>query len=123
MDASGLVRNPLLYQAAAAGQLADGVACIEPVPYIARCLDTVGFPAENRWIFPVVKFASAAGLAAAPRYPGLARLTAAMLTLYFTLAAGSHIRVRDFGLNFAATLTLFTFYGTLAATGGPTSSK
>lgn len=116
---TAMARDPRLYQAAAAGQLADAGICIGPIPYVARCLDAVEFPAERRWIFPVVKAASAVGLAAAPRYPGLARLTAAMLTFYFVLAVGAHVRVRDIGLNFTAASSLLVFYSILAVTGPP----
>ncbi|WOC13372.1 DoxX family protein [Gordonia sp. MP11Mi] len=114
-----LVREPVVYRLAAAGQAADAVACIGPIPYIARCLDSVEFPAEYRWIFPIVKGVSAVGLAAAPRFPGLARLTTVMLTIYFVLAVGSHVRTRDIGLNFAASSSMLAFYSTLAVTGPP----
>jgi hypothetical protein len=36
-----------------------------------------------------------------------------MLTVYFVLAVGAHIRVRDFGRNAAAATTLLTIYGAL----------
>ncbi|MCF8590106.1 DoxX family protein [Gordonia liuliyuniae] len=114
-----LLRDPVVYQVAAAGQAADAAACIGPIPYVARCLDSVDFPAEHRWIFPVVKAASAVGLAAAPRFPGLARLTSVMLTIYFVLAVGSHVRARDIGLNFAASSSMLALYSTLAVTGPP----
>ncbi|WP_336789802.1 MULTISPECIES: DoxX family protein [Gordonia] len=112
-----LLRDPRLYQLAAVGQAADAVACIGPIPYITRCLDSVEYPQTNRWIFPVVKGASAVGLASVTRSPALARLTAIMLTIYFTLAVGSHVRVRDFGLNATAATSFLLFYGALAATG------
>lgn len=118
-DSMELLRDARLYQLAAAGQAADAAACIGPIPYITHCMDTVEFPAEHRWIFPIIKGASAIGLAAAPRFPALARLTAVMLTIYFVLAVGSHIRVRDIGLNFAASSSLLTFYSALAVTGPP----
>ncbi|EGD56842.1 DoxX family protein [Gordonia neofelifaecis] len=117
------VRDPLVYRLAAAGQSADAIACIGPIPYIARCLDDVGFPVEQRWIFPVIKSASAAGLAAAPRFPLLARFTAVMLTVYFCLAVGAHIRAKDLRLNFAAASSMLAFYATLAATGPRSAPK
>lgn len=118
MDApTTILHDPRLYQLAAAGQAVDAVACIGPIPYIARCLDDVGFPAEHRWIFPVIKAASAVGLASATRFPQLARLTAMMLTLYFTLAVGAHVRARDLRLNFAAASTLLACYAALAVAG------
>lgn len=118
-----LVRDPRLYRAAAVGQAADAAICIQPVPYVARCLDDVGWPDGGRWFFPLVKGASALGLAAAPRWPGLARLTAVMLTLYFCVAVGLHVRARDLRLNFAAATTFLAFYGALAASGPPVSSR
>ncbi len=48
---------------------------------------------------PVVKAAAAVGLLSITRFPALARLTTAMLTLYFALAVGAHIRVRDKVVN------------------------
>lgn len=114
-----LLQNPDLYLVAAAGQAADAVACIKPIDYIKRCLDDVGFPEERRWIFPVIKGAAAAGLASARFSPGLARLTAILLTLYFSLAVGFHIRARDLRFNFAAASSLLVFYGALAVTGPP----
>ncbi|MCF8608107.1 DoxX family protein [Gordonia sp. HY442] len=120
---TALARDPRVYQLAAAGQAADAAACIGPVPYVANCLDSVEFPAEHRWIFPVIKAASAVGLAAAPRYPGLARLTAAMLTIYFVLAVGSHVRARDIGLNFTAASSILVFYSTLTLTGPPQATS
>ncbi|AUN41956.1 DoxX family protein [Tsukamurella tyrosinosolvens] len=117
-----LVRDPRLYQAAAAGQAVDAAMCIQPIPYVAKCLDDVGWPDGGRWFFPVVKGASALGLAAAPRWPGLTRLTAIMLTLYFCTAVGLHVRARDLRLNFAAASSLLLFYGALAATGPRVSS-
>lgn len=112
-----LVRDPRLYQAAAVGQTVDAAICIQPIPYVAACLDSVRFPAENRWIFPVIKGASAIGLASVYRSPALARFTAVMLTVYFALAVGMHIRARDFGLNAASATSLLTLYGALAVTG------
>lgn len=112
-----VIRDPRLYQLAAAGQATDAALCVPPIPYIRACLDDVGWPDGGRWFFPVVKSASAVGLAAAPRFPGLARLTAIMLTLYFSVAVGMHVRARDLRLNFAAATSLLLFYGALAATG------
>ena len=87
--------SPKTYAALAAFQAVDAVACAIPVAPIARTLDTLGVPQEIRWILPASKAASAIGLLSASRIPALARLTTAMLTLYFVLAVGAHIRVRD----------------------------
>lgn len=118
--ASALLKNPDLYLLAAAGQAADAAACVKPIDYIKRCLDDVGFPEDKRWIFPVVKGASAVGLASARRLPLLAHATAIALTVYFLLAVGAHVRARDLRFNFAAATSLLAFFGALALSGPPT---
>ena len=61
-------------------------------------------------MLPVVKAAAAVGLLSVTRFPALARLTTAMLTLYFVLAVGAHVRVRDKVVNaLPAALFLATF--------------
>jgi hypothetical protein len=82
--------SPKTYAALAAVQAADGVACAIPVPYITKVLDQLGVPLNIRWILPVTKAASVIGLLSASRIPALARLTTAMLTVYFVLAVGAH---------------------------------
>lgn len=119
MTITDIARDPRFYQLAAAAQAADAAACVQPIPYIRQCLDDVEFPEQQRWIFPVIKGASALGLAVAPKWPGLARLTAVMLTVYFCFAVGAHIRTRDLRLNFAAASSLLVFYAALAVTGPP----
>jgi hypothetical protein len=94
-------------------QAVDAAICVKPIPYVAQCLDDVGYPKQGRWVFPVVKAAGAIGLIGGTRFPGLARLTLIMLTIYFALAVGAHVRVRDFGLNAASATTLLATYGTL----------
>jgi hypothetical protein len=69
--------------------------CGIPVAYIEKSFDTLEVPQRIRWVFPTVKAASAVGLLAAGRFPALARLTTFMLTIYFVLAVGAHIRVKD----------------------------
>ena len=114
--------SPRAYTAMAVMQAGDAALCVGPAPFVTECLNDVGFPARNRWIFPVVKAASAIGLASVWRAPGLARFTAFMLTVYFVLAVGAHIRVRDFGRNFASASTLLAVFGVLAAK-GPSVSR
>ncbi|HET9875429.1 MAG TPA: DoxX family protein [Mycobacterium sp.] len=100
------------YTALAAFQVGDAVACAIPVPYIAKSLDELGVPPAISRVLPVVKVAAALGLLSVFRFPGLARLTTAMLTLYFMLAVGAHIRVRDRVVN---TIPAATFLVTFAA--------
>jgi DoxX-like family len=83
------------YIALAAFQAGDAMACAIPLPVIAKILDDLGIPPEVRWVIPVSKAAAALGLLSVLRFPGLARLTTFMLTVYFVLAVGAHIRARD----------------------------
>lgn len=98
-------------------QAVDAALCIQPVPYVATCLNDVRYPQQNRWIFAPIKAASALGLIGGIRFPGLAKLTLVMLTVYFSLAVGAHLRVRDIGLNAMSASTLLATYGVLAARG------
>lgn len=107
--------SPRLLALLAAGQAADAAICVQPIPYVAKCLDDVHYPTERRWIFPVVKGASAVGLLGGIRAPWLAKPTLVMLTVYFALAVGAHVRAKDFGVNAASATTLLTLYGALAA--------
>jgi hypothetical protein len=109
--------SPKTYAALAAFQAGDAVACAIPVAPIKRSLDTVGLPDSVRPVLPVVKTAAAVGLLSVTRFPAVARLTTAMLTLYFILAVGAHIRARDKVVNaipaaaFLATFAVMTVKG------------
>jgi hypothetical protein len=117
---SGGLRSRRGYAALAALQAADAVACAIPLPPIEKSLDSVGVPANIRWVFPSVKAASAVGLLAGHRYPPLGRLTTAMLTLYFVLAVGAHLRVRDRPINFVPAAGFLVFWAVLTAKGPDT---
>jgi hypothetical protein len=109
MKANSLT-SPRIYAALGALMAADDVFYAIPLRFVTEGLDKVRFPREYRWIFPPIKAASAVGLFSATRFPPLARLTTAMLTLYFVLAVGFHIRARDLhGSAAAATTFLATF--------------
>jgi hypothetical protein len=71
-------------------QLADAVFCAMP-------------------LLPWLKLAAAAGLVAGLWIDYLGALTALGLVLYFTLAVGAHIRVRDFGRNIINATLLLVF--------------
>ena len=109
--------SPKTYAVLAAFQAADAVACAIPVPPIAKTLDALGIPQEFRWLLPASKAASVIGLLSVSRIPALARLTTAMLTVYFVLAVGAHIRARDRIVNalpaasFLATYAMLTLKG------------
>jgi DoxX-like protein len=109
--------SPKTYAALAVLQAGDAVACAIPVPPIAKVLDNLGIPDSVRPVLPVVKAAAAVGLLSVGWFPALARLTTAMLTLYFVLAVGAHIRARDKVVNalpaatFLATFAVMTVKG------------
>jgi hypothetical protein len=109
--------SPKTYAGLAAFQAVDAVACAIPIAPIAKTLDTLGVPQDIRWIFPVSKAASAIGLVSASRFPGLARLTTAVLTLYFVLAVGAHLRVRDRTVNVIPAASFLATYAVLTAKG------
>ncbi len=109
--------SPKTYAALAAFQAGDAVACAIPLAPIANILDQLGVPEAVRPVLPIVKVASAVGLLSVTRFPALARLTTAMLTLYFILAVGAHVRARDKVVNtipaasFLATFAVLTVKG------------
>ena len=105
------------YTALAAVQAADALACALQVPAITKALDTVQCPQQVRPVLPVVKAASAVGLLSVSRFPALARLTTAALTLYFVLAVGAHIRVRDSLSNSLPAVSLLTLFAAMTARG------
>jgi hypothetical protein len=105
------------YAVLGANMAVDAALFAGGLPAIMTTLDTVGFPKRYRWIFPPIKLAAAAGLLSVYRYPALARLTAAMLTLYFALAVGSHVRVRDFSASAGAAAALLAVFAAMTAEG------
>ena len=109
------------YAGLAAFQAVDAVACAIPIPPITKSMDTLGVPQEIRWMLPASKAASVIGLLSAGRFPALARLTTALLTLYFTLAVGAHLRVRDRIVNVIPAASFLATYAVLTAK-GPRSS-
>ena len=105
-----VLTSPKTYVGLGAFHAIDAVACAVQVAPVKKTLDDVGVPENIRPVIPVVKAAAAVGLLSITRFPALARLTTAMLTLYFVLAVGAHVRVRDKvlnGLPAAAFLALF----------------
>lgn len=83
----------------AAISFGDGLLCLKPAPFIARCFEDVGFPRRYWPVMPVIKFAAALGLIAGIWIPGLGLLTTVALVVYFVLACAAHARARDFGRN------------------------
>ena len=109
--------SPKTYAGLAAFQAADAVACAIPLPVIAKTLDNLGIPHDIRWLLPASKAASVIGLLSASRIPALARLTTAMLTLYFALAVGAHLRARDRIVNAVPAASFLATYALLTAKG------
>jgi len=109
--------SPKTYAALAAFQAGDAVACAIPLPPIEKSLDTVGLPVNVRPVLPVVKAAAAIGLLSVNRFPALARLTTALLTLYFVCAVGAHIRVRDKVVNAIPAVSFLTLFAAMTAKG------
>lgn len=83
------------YDVLAAYLAASAVGDAIPLPFVTQVLDAIDFPPRHRWIFAPIKAAVAIGLSSARWSPGLARLTTAMLTIYFALAVGFHAKARD----------------------------
>jgi hypothetical protein len=109
--------SPKTYAALAALQAGDAVACAIPLAPIAKTLDNLGIPQDIRWLLPASKAASVIGLLSASRIPALARLTTAMLTLYFALAVGAHLRARDRIVNAVPAASFLATYAVLTAKG------
>ncbi|BBX16736.1 hypothetical protein CRI77_02900 [Mycolicibacterium duvalii] len=105
------------YAVLAAFQAVDAAACLGPVAPIEEALTTVGLPKRFWPVLPVVKAASALGLLSVFRFPALARVTTFLLTVYFVLAAGSHIRARDWSPGLVASSTFLALYGALTVKG------
>ncbi|OSC40758.1 DoxX family protein [Mycobacterium decipiens] len=109
--------SPKAYAVLAAFQAGDAVACAIPLPPIANVLDDLEVPVGIRPVLPMVKAASAIGLLLGTRFPALARLTTAMLTLYFVLAVGAHIRVRDRVVNAIPAASLLALFAVMTVKG------
>ena len=98
------------YDVLAAYLAASAVGDAIPMPFVTQVLDAIDFPPRYRWIFAPIKAAAAIGLLSARWSPGLTRLTTAMLTIYFTLAVGFHVKARDLSvaaLGAAANTAIF----------------
>lgn len=105
------------YAALAALQAGDAVACAIPIAPIEKAFDDIGLRRELRSVIPVVKVASALGLASVYRFPALARLTTFMLTVYFVLAVAFHVRAKDYSPGLLAASAFLALYGAMTAKG------
>src|SRR5258705_13329712 len=112
-----VLTSPRTYAGLAAFQAGDAVACAIPLPFITTSLDTLEVPASVRPVLPVVKAASAIGLLSVTRFPALARLTPAMLMLYFVLAVSAHVRAKDRPVNAIPAASFLTTYALMTVKG------
>jgi hypothetical protein len=117
----GVLTSRKTYAALGAFLAADAVFFAISLPFITETLDAIDFPVRYRWIFAPIKVAAAIGLLSVGRFPALARLTTAMLTLYFALAVAFHIRARDIGSSAGAAATLAAIFAAMTAKGPPVS--
>lgn len=69
-------------------------------------LDRLGFPQRYRFVFPVIKAGSVAGLLVGIRRRTLARFTAAAIVAYFVAALGFHVRAKDSAVKFAPAVAM-----------------
>lgn len=116
------VNSSKTYAALAAFHAGDAVACAIPIPYIAKTFDVLEVPPEIRRALPVIKTAAAVGLASVKRFPRLARLTTAMLTLYFVLAVAAHIRAHDRIVNIIPAASFLATFAAMTVKGPDRSS-
>lgn len=83
-------------------QAFDTLLVLKPPAFIRGCFDGVGFPREWWWVMPIVKGASAIGLATGLLVPGVALATTAAIIVYFAVAIAAHIRAKFLGVEFWA---------------------
>ncbi|MEI7717353.1 MAG: DoxX family protein [Mycobacterium sp.] len=105
------------YLGLAAFHAADAVACAAQVAPIKEILDRLDVPEGVRPVFPAIKAAAAVGLLSVRWFPALARLTTAMLTLYFVLAIGAHVRARDTAANTVPAVVFLALFAAMTAAG------
>jgi hypothetical protein len=109
--------SPKIYDALGVFMAVSAVGDAIPVAMVTQTLDAVNFPRKHRWIFAPIKAAAAAGLFSVRWFPGLARLTTAMATLYFVLAVAFHVKARDLSASGVSATALAMIFGVLTAKG------
>ncbi|MHA7663972.1 DoxX family protein [Mycolicibacterium sp. HS_4_1] len=114
-----LLTSRKTYTALALFLAGDAVACAVPVAPIEKSLTGVNFPLEYRWVLVGSKAAAAVGLLAGQRNSALARLTTAMLALYFTLAVTAHVKAHDKPQNAAPAVLFLALFSAMTAKGLP----
>ncbi|MGH9098142.1 MAG: DoxX family protein [Acidimicrobiales bacterium] len=79
-------------------------------------LDRLGFPQRFRFVFPIIKTSSVAGLLVGLRWRRLGRLTAAAVFAYFIAALGFHVRAKDPALIYVPAVGMLIWsYGAFRA--------
>lgn len=111
------------YAALAAFLAGDAVATAIPISYVEKNMDAMRVPAGVRPAVPVAKAALSLGLLSVFRAPSLARVTTAVLTLYFVAAVGIHIRVRNRVANIVPAVLLAGVFGTMTVRGPETGPR
>ncbi len=90
-------------------QIADGIACIQPIAPIRKSLDRINCPATVRRLLPFLKLDSAAGLIMGLWVPVIGLLTIAALVVYFIVAIEFHRRAGDTATNTAPAVAMLIF--------------
>jgi DoxX-like family len=102
---------------------ASAVGDAIPLPFVTQVLDAIDFPTGYRWIFAPIKAAAAVGLLSGRWAPWLARLTTVMLTVYFVLAVGFHVKARDLSVAAVGAAANAVLFAALAAKGPEATSQ
>ncbi|MBS9532283.1 DoxX family protein [Mycobacterium sp. M1] len=105
------------YAALAAFLAGDAVASAIPIRYVENNMDAMRVPAAVRPLVPVAKALLSLGLLSVFRLPSVARVTTAVLTLYFVVAVGIHIRVRNRIANIVPAVLLGGAFATMTVRG------
>src|SRR4051812_5251336 len=114
---------PRTYALLAAFQAGDAVANAIPIAYVVKAQDDVELATELRPVLPFVKAASALGLLSVFRFPGLARLTTFMLTVYFVLAVAFHVKAKDWSPGLVAASSFLALYGFMTVKGPAVTAR
>ncbi len=88
-------RQELSVRALVAVLATDALYNITPNKWMDADLEHLQVPRQLRYVFASAKATAAAGLMLRHRSPHLARVAASGLVIYFFLAIGAHVRIRD----------------------------
>lgn len=105
------LRESLSVDALAAVLALDAVYNVVPNRWMDEDLERLRLPSRLRFVLASAKGAGAVGLMLRRRRPRLARLASACLSLYFLLAVGAHVRVRDEAWRYGSAAALLGWSG------------